>query len=87
MKYMLVIYDCDICGKKHILKTDWTLEHEIEIKKKWAKNLVDEVVEGLLKEAVLSFAKIHPNKIFNEDRLMFSQVFEEEENEEGTDKG
>ena len=85
MKYMLLIYDCNICEENHILKTTWSCDCEMDMKH-WAVDMASEVVASLLGEAKRAFANLHPNGVFKEDRLMFSQVFEGEENEEGTDK-
>jgi len=85
MKYMLVFYDCNICGKVHPLKAEWALEHKMSLKD-WGLNEASEIVESLLNEARRGFAKLHPNEVFDENRLAFSQLFEEGENEEGTDK-
>ena len=84
MKYMYVIYDCDVCEKHHTVKATWTAEVEMD-SKTWPLNMEAHIVASLLSEAYKSFAKIHHPNLFTNSRLMFSQVFEEgEENEEGT---
>lgn len=88
MKYMLVFYDCNICKKAHILKAEWSLRCEMDMKD-WSLDVESELaiaVASLLSRVKSSFAKLHPNGVFSEDRLAFSQLFEETENEKGTAK-
>jgi len=83
MKYMYVIYDCDVCEEFHILKATWTFDCEMDMKE-WSLDMTGEVVASLGSQLFQAFCKIHhPNKYTN-SRVMFSQVFEGEENEKET---
>lgn len=78
MKYMLVFYDCDICGKVHLVRAEWSLECEIDVRY-WPVDMANVAAASLLSGAKHTFYRFHPNGVFDSDRLVLSQLFEEDE--------
>lgn len=83
MKHMLLVYNCNVCEENHILKATWTVDGEMNLKN-WSLYMENELVSQLWAEARRSFIQLHPNGVFDGDRVMLSQVIEEAENEKET---
>lgn len=77
MKYMIVFYDCNICGKAHPVRAEWSLDCEMDTKQ-WPVSMANVAAASLLSQARHTFHMFHPNEAFDKNRLALSQIFEEE---------
>ena len=81
-KQLLVVYECNVCGEEHQILAIWSPEAEVDMEEEFGKDMATEMLHNLTLESKRVFQKLHPGKLFFTDRLIASQVFEEEGNEE-----
>jgi len=69
MKAKKVYYDCQVCGKKHLLKVKWGRVEEKDVGKFHEGSMEAEARKSLLNLAEMSLSGLHPGHEFDVTRL------------------
>jgi len=73
-KTMYFAYDCQECGKRHLLKGDWIEETEVELRAEHGLEITTEIKTKAKEEMERMFYELHPEATTEYNPDLFLEI-------------